>query len=788
MQIFHGMCQWYSPFIKNFASIASPLYSLLKNKTKWKWTELHQASFEALKLAMENDVMLVGINYKKPLILKCDASDKGLGAALTQPHEEKEKVIAFASRTLSDAEKNINICEREYLAVIWALIKFKEFLWGQPVIVHTDNNAVKQIQAIKVKSGKLQRWSHQLQQWDLQIVHRPGRENVLADSLSRFPVDPPPETDEEEISDIIYTPTIASLHDFPNFERLREEQLKDPQISLIIKILSLIKADIKGQREINSYEALEKKGYNVKQSVLFKEIIEEKSLNSTNRKPHRDGSCSEEHSSPAFKVPNIKGKETHKNDIISSSESIKDVGSLKVVNCDLQTELELSQAKDVPIATEVLENNKNPKNIEMKSVPVVPRSLVPEILKYFHDEPHSGHLGIRKTKIKIKSRFYWDHMNKDIQEHIRSCYVCQTVKISNQKPSGLLGNPPVASRIFEVIHVDFQGPFPASSGGRRNKYLLVVEDEFSKWLELFPMTKATAKKVADKLEDEVFCRFGAPSTIVSDNGSQFTSKILKKLCKEWNIHHAFISVYHPQPNISERANRTIKTMIASFVQQHHSSWDLHLQKFALALRSSINETTQCSPAILNLGREIYLPIDRSFGQTSYEAPSSSRQYQPTENLREIIEWVRKNIILSHQKNSILYNKKHRDLSFHPGQLVLVRNHPISSAEEHFMGKLDKKWLGPYLIHKVITPVSYEIVTYPDLKPFGNQHILNLKPFIERSKLLESPSQVKPLDHIKPKSINSSPVISPSLDPVPLRRTTRPHAKINYDVTNRRGKK
>ena len=117
---------------------------------------------------------------------------------------------------------------------------------------------------------------------------------------------------------------------------------------------------------------------------------------------------------------------------------------------------------------------------------------------------------------------------RKIQEYIKTCDICQRNKLENKLPSGLLGtvNPPTA--VFQTIHIDFIGPLPTSSGGRKNKYVLVVLDELSKWPEFFPMPSATAKKVADCLEDQIFCRFGPPLKIISDNASQFISNTMKK--------------------------------------------------------------------------------------------------------------------------------------------------------------------------------------------------------------------------------------------------------------------
>jgi ribosomal protein S16 len=99
-------------------------------------------------------------------------------------------------------------------------------------------------------------------------------------------------------------------------------------------------------------------------------------------------------------------------------------------------------------------------------------------------------------------------------------------KIERLKPCGYLGSVPIAKSVFETIFIDLIGPYPPSQS-RRNRFCLVVVDQLSNWVELFPMPSAQAKRVAEKLEDEIFCRFGSPKVIVSDNAKHFINKLEK---------------------------------------------------------------------------------------------------------------------------------------------------------------------------------------------------------------------------------------------------------------------
>jgi hypothetical protein len=291
-----------------------------------------------------------------------------------------------------------------------------------------------------------------------------------------------------------------------------------------------------------------------------------------------------------------------------------------------------------------------------KIVPVLARELVSDVLYQFHDAPEAGHMGVRRTKNEIKKRVFWHGMNKDIAEYVKTCSSCQRNKSEKLKAKGLLGDVPEAKAVFEVIFIDFVGPLPRSRNG--NRFILVVVDQLSSWVEVFPMPTATAQRVARTLEDQVFCRFGSPKNMVSDNASHFINRTVAKPCKEWSVRHVKVSAYHPAPNKAETTNLELKRMIATYVEGSQGNWDVYMQKFALVLRSKVNETTKVSPAILNLGREIQLPFDRAMQSNSSSVNVQELAQSIPDNLRIIIESVRQDIVKAHEMNKKYFDQSH----------------------------------------------------------------------------------------------------------------------------------
>uniref|UniRef100_T1JFG8 Integrase catalytic domain-containing protein n=1 Tax=Strigamia maritima TaxID=126957 RepID=T1JFG8_STRMM len=158
---------------------------------------------------------------------------------------------------------------------------------------------------------------------------------------------------------------------------------------------------------------------------------------------------------------------------------------------------------------------------------------------------------------------------------------------------------------WETICVDLMGPKPTAYG--QKKWILVIIDQCTKYVELFPLATASSAIIVQKI-NEVACRWGHPSKIISDNGKQFVSTIFREFCESRNIKMSHTSTYNPSANPTERANRDLKTMLAIFTDIH-SRWPRFLNEFAFVSRTNISEALGYSPMYLNTGRLTPLPFD-----------------------------------------------------------------------------------------------------------------------------------------------------------------------------------
>ncbi|XP_076960055.1 uncharacterized protein LOC143636307 [Bidens hawaiensis] len=196
---FLGHARFYRRFIKGFSAISKPLCNLLLKNVPFEFTEECLQAFDSLKEKLVQAPILQSPDWSSPFEIMCDASDSTVGAVLGQRVEKKPVVIYYTSKTFSEAQLNYTTTEKELLAVVYALDKFWSYILGSKVVVYSDHSVVRYLMEKKDAKPRLIRWVLLLQEFDLEIRDKKGCENVVADHLSRIPlecVDDPMEINE----------------------------------------------------------------------------------------------------------------------------------------------------------------------------------------------------------------------------------------------------------------------------------------------------------------------------------------------------------------------------------------------------------------------------------------------------------------------------------------------------------------------------------------------------------------------------------------------------------------
>lgn len=258
---------------------------------------------------------------------------------------------------------------------------------------------------------------------------------------------------------------------------------------------------------------------------------------------------------------------------------------------------------------------------------------------------------------------------------------------------------------MQIVAVDILGPLPKSDKG--NQYVLVAMDYFTRWAEAYAIPNQEAITVANKISDEMFCRFSVPEQLHSDQGRQFESELVQEVCKLFQIRKTRTTPYHPQGDgLVERFNRTLLSMLSTVIKDNHSSWEKQLRRVCLAYNSSVNATTGYTPFYLMFGRQARLPADLMFGTTPTNKMSHSeyaRQMQ--KDIERAYNIVREKGFVNQQRQKTLYDARVHGKPFEVGDLVWLRSMAVSRGNSK---KFHKPWTGPFIVIKRLSEVTYRI--------------------------------------------------------------------------------
>ena len=579
-QKFLGLANYHRQYIKGFAGLAAPLYELTQKPKKGSpkrpfcWTEEHQRAFQGLKDALTSPAVLAMPNSQDTFILETDSSGLGMGGQLLQRQQGEERVIAFGSFKLTPAMKRKCATHLELFALYRFTIHWDHFLLGKPFEARVDHASLVWLMNFKHLSGQLARWLEELSRFRFIIVHKPGKAHGAADALSRFPA--------------------HMKEDCPFYSRH----------------VPLSELPCKGCEKCVAME---------KQWGRFLDLYDD-----VQKLSKRNQACPDYAPELDVEVKWVEMEEPSvcTVSIFDESEVWKQTEQdfeLRHLLRFLRTGKSPSQVEchlDPPACQHYWSHRQlfylqEGKGIFFKTdkgadLLVIPRSLSDEVLHLCHDIPTAGHQGRARTKARLDKSYYWYQCGQQVGRYVRSCPKCQTAK------KGRKGRFPQqtvhAGAPLEKVHIDFLGPLPVTSSG--NSHILVVVDNFTKWVECFPLPDQEAETTAWACMNGFFIRFGFPTSLLSDQGQNFESKLFAEMCRVLDIHKKRTTAYRPSANgQAETQNSTLMAAVRCYVASCPEEWDKFVPLIASAMRSAVNENTGYSANFLMLGRELNTPSD-----------------------------------------------------------------------------------------------------------------------------------------------------------------------------------
>lgn len=343
---------------------------------------------------------------------------------------------------------------------------------------------------------------------------------------------------------------------------------------------------------------------------------------------------------------------------------------------------------------------------------VVPTVLVPEILGHLHGTPLTAHLAYERVLNRARSVCYWPTMYSDIKKWCEQCYACQRRKSPVPKQHAPMRTSQTV-RPFQRVAADIL-ELPITSKG--NRYVLVVEDYFTKFVNLYAIPNQTATTVAECLFECYVLEHGVMETLHTDMGRQFESDVVRHLCKMLGVKKTHTTPYNPKSDgMVERFNRTLVDQLAKMLLSCEGEWDSFLQQVAFAYNTSVHSSTGFTPYFLTHGREARTPVDVMLGplMQSNSMGRSTEDFASSLLRRLDVAFSRTvdNNTVASQRQKTFYDTKLRHEPYEVGDLVWL-NDPTQSCR-----KWAPHWKGPYLVQRRMDRDDEVGVTYVICSPF-----------------------------------------------------------------------
>lgn len=666
---FMGLMQYYRRFSQNFSMKAAPLNDLRKAATAFNWTSECQTTFERLKEEATRYPTLRYPDFKRRFVIYTDACERGLGAVLAQFEGDTEWVISYASRTLSDAERKYHINDKEMLAIFWAVTgPFRPYVFGRPFDLVTDSSSARALGAYKGTNGRILRWQQELSSYDFAIYHRKGLVNSNADGLSRRP-DP-----ESPVNEVVDSPAVTKVPAFVTSAMCHDCPQEAPETTVAfyaqsIPVTTAINNEEEPPQIIENWSELQ----------------------------FHDDYCG---TLMAYLTQNKLPK--------------NEDGARAVINAS--TNFVVADDRQLYRITIIRGNTVD----ELKLV--VPDSRKNTILQYFHDSIFGAHMGMVRTLKRIQAKYWWPKMWDDVQEWVQCCKVCQEMKAS-PNPGNPLQSLPVG-KIFDQIAMDIL-ELPLTTNG--NRYVIVCSEYLSKWVVAAPLQDTKAETVAKFMLQNVILQHGAPKSLLTDQGKQFTSALIKELCKLLQINKLETVPYRPQTDgLVERFNRTLIQMLAASAREYSVDWDNLLPFVVFAYNTSVQESSKLSPFQLIYGRLPQYPIDLEVITTTDPTVNGPFDAEIVQQRMCIARRIAsENIEAAQKRSKKYYDMKTNTISYDIGESVMYMN---NKRHKGVRGKLEKKWIGPFVVVERVSKVIYVIRAKYLQAPERRVHVDQLRPF------------------------------------------------------------
>ena len=336
---------------------------------------------------------------------------------------------------------------------------------------------------------------------------------------------------------------------------------------------------------------------------------------------------------------------------------------------------------------------------------IVPRLARSSVIAECHDAKTSAHFAERKTLCAVRQRFWWPQIREDVKLYCRRCSTCQLCSRRTVPP----GHAPMetyhAGVPREVLGIDFIGPIGPTT--RKNRYILTMVDHFTRLTVLAPTRQQTAEATVLALVNHWVVYYGVPRIIHSDRGTNFMSQIMTSLCERLGVRRTRTTAYRPQADGRvERTNRTVKECLTRLLHDHPADWDTLLPHVAMAINSTVHDSTGFTPFYLTYGSEMQLPLDLAASIT-HPSPRPVPEYVDDLLLRfsTAYDLAQSSMLKQATRSKRLYDASARTIFYEVGDKVYYAK-KVPNADDH--PKFFAPWSGPWTVVERLSDVNLRI--------------------------------------------------------------------------------
>ncbi len=341
---------------------------------------------------------------------------------------------------------------------------------------------------------------------------------------------------------------------------------------------------------------------------------------------------------------------------------------------------------------------------------ICPTNLRKLLLQTHHDIPTAGHRASETTLISLRERYFWFNMPTDVAQYCSTCDKCQMFNYANKHNVAPMKSIQLASRPMQLLGADFMGPFKVSRSG--NMYVMLVIDHWTKYAFAVALPSMSAEVTAQVLLNQVVGPFGMFEYLLTDQGPNFESNLIKHLCKLMGVDKLHTTTYHPPCNGgTERTNKTVKPNLAKYVNDEHSNWDEYLALAINSYNSAFHSTIGMSPFEALFARPPVSAVDVILANKLDPSTKASCISEFVRQLRvkavQINDLIEQNTKISQERQKFGYDKSVTKLhNYKIGDLVKIKNFRTRLGHSK---SFENKFIGPFKIVRLLGDLDYELI-------------------------------------------------------------------------------